>query len=576
MIKAVRLAALLLAVAGLVALASEGDFLRDAVSSDQTLGELVKMLNGLTEQMKLSNVFTPVDINDNTDVAVQMARTRENDMRAVLHALEASVQDLQQKSAHLKDAQDGHVRISDRLGGIAARLRGAGKVSQDTLNRLEALVRDTDALAREKADTGGLKPQSIDKSEALSATATNLAGDVEDPLAAKYLKDGGNDLANKDVVQAKEKIDKAAAVLRAQADDDRSPVAAMAEKAEALKDLANKADKALKDATAAANEKDPAKAQEKALDAMVSTDDLKKGLEENAMTKAADTATQAENNLAQNQPAEAAKALDGLKKDLNEQARDMANQIARAAEKQADFIKALTQATAEVQRLEQMQSAVGELVNDYQAAMQGGQQAQTPPAGQPAGQTPPPPAGGTMAPKDQQRLGGQIDQLGNEMKQAQLDEAGGHMDKAEDATGKGEFKPGLDELKESAKSLDKAMAAAQAKLDKLAGDAAMAMAPGQPNQPPQPGQPQPGQPQPGQPSQPSPQPPQGPPTTSENADDTRKFGTQAAAAGAAKPNGSWQAALPDRERQALLSARRESYAPNMDQDVKNYFKNLAE
>ena len=38
----------------------------------------------------------------------------------------------------------------------------------------------------------------------------------------------------------------------------------------------------------------------------------------------------------------------------------------------------------------------------------------------------------------------------------------------------------------------------------------------------------------------------------------------------------WQAALPQRERQALLSARKEKYAPVMEEDVKNYFKNLAQ
>lgn len=624
------LACVLLLSAALRAGAAEGEFLRDAVTSDQTMSELVKMLDGLTEQMKLSNVFNPADINDTTDMAGQMAHTRETDMKEVLKALEASVQDIQRRQANLRTAQDGDIRISDRLGGIAARLRGTGKVSQETLAKVDALAKEVDGLAKEKAQTGALKPESLDKSEALAKAATNLATEVEDPQAEKYLKDASKDLAHKDVEKAKEEIDKAAGLLHAQAENERSPVAALSDKQEDLKKLAAEADKADKDAAAAANEKDPAKAAEKALDAMMSTDNLKKDLTENGLTKPADETTKAEDNLAQNNPAAAEKNLDNVKKDIADQLKSTNDQIAHAAEKQADFIKQLSQLTADAARLQQLEDKVGDLANDYQAAMNPPAQpapdgAQPPPSGTqpppsgaqppPSGAQPPPsgaqapPSGaqappqgqqatqpatppGAMSPQDQQQMAGAMDKLGNEMKQAKLDDAGKHMDNAENETKKGDFQPGLNELKETQKSLANALAATEAKLDAMASDASKALAqsePGQPNQPGQPGQPnqpgqpgQPGQPnQPGQPGQPSSQQPSPnqPPTeslTSQNPDEHRKFSTDSSAPGSRKLEGSWRAALPERERQALLSARRESYAPGMEPDVKSYFKNLAE
>jgi hypothetical protein len=56
----------------------------------------------------------------------------------------------------------------------------------------------------------------------------------------------------------------------------------------------------------------------------------------------------------------------------------------------------------------------------------------------------------------------------------------------------------------------------------------------------------------------------------------RDFGTAAGAQTTGKGEGNWQSALPERERQALLSGRREKNLPEMDEEVKNYFKKLAE
>jgi type II secretory pathway pseudopilin PulG len=56
----------------------------------------------------------------------------------------------------------------------------------------------------------------------------------------------------------------------------------------------------------------------------------------------------------------------------------------------------------------------------------------------------------------------------------------------------------------------------------------------------------------------------------------RNKGTEVGAAKPRQVENTWRAGLPDRERQALLTARKESYAPEMESDVKRYYELLAE
>jgi hypothetical protein len=183
-----------------------------------------------------------------------------------------------------------------------------------------------------------------------------------------------------------------------------------------------------------------------------------------------------------------------------------------------------------------------------------------------------------------------------EMDAAGQKEAGAEMGQAEKNTEKGQHGQARQDLDKAAQELAQArqqaeqdLAQAQQKLE--AGQAMNSKpnpaAPPGPPGPPKPGQPgqeAPGQqsPKPGQPGQEAsgqqpPQPgqtPSSPPKLGDKTEHNEAAGNDPLKVRYAEST--WRAKLPERERQALLSARKEPYPPQMEAEVKKYYELLAE
>jgi len=155
---------------------------------------------------------------------------------------------------------------------------------------------------------------------------------------------------------------------------------------------------------------------------------------------------------------------------------------------------------------------------------------------------------------DQQRqdMAMKMDAVAEQMKQDGMEEGQKDMNKATEEALAKDDKGALSDVKKAMDGLQKAMAQAQQ------------------------GKPQPGQPQPGQP-----QPSQTPVKPEEKqANDSKEHQSSDAAVEAVQKNNGgredeWRAKLPEKERDALLAARKAKYTQKMEESVKRYFVGLA-
>ena len=243
----------------------------------------------------------------------------------------------------------------------------------------------------------------------------------------------------------------------------------------------------------------------------------------------------------------AAQKLAEALKAVEAQAKALADQIQQASQDQVDALKQAQQLADQVQKLDALQEKVADIKAEQAAAMD------------PQGQ---------MSPQDQQKLDSAMAEAAQEMKADGQQQAAQEMGQAQQDTQKGQNDQAKQDLNQAQQDLAQAMQQTQ---DALA-QAEQKIQNG-------PGMPDPGhKPQPAQAQQP-PQPPQPPqPATEPPTEIHEEKGTPVgeAAVKAKSAESTWRAKLPDSERQALLSARKEAYAPQMEQDVKKYYELLAE
>ena len=157
----------------------------------------------------------------------------------------------------------------------------------------------------------------------------------------------------------------------------------------------------------------------------------------------------------------------------------------------------------------------------------------------------------------------QMQQMQQEMQQAALPQAAQDMQQAQQQAQQHNPEAAQKSMQQAQQEL------AQAQQQAQQAQQAMNHEPPDPNAPPSNEPPDPNAP-------PDPNKPPSNKAPPEMKVEDRNKGTEVGAAKPRQVENTWRAGLPDRERQALLTARKESYAPEMESDVKRYYELLAE
>ena len=678
------LAALLLAVAGRAA--NDDDFLREAVQSDQGFKELGGLLQVITHEMELSNVFDGEELSRGRRLSGEVRDLHQKEMQAILRALERSLAETQSRTNQLRTAGEGHRRVAESLSRLATLLAPAAEnvAQQALLDKIRALAANVAPLARQVDEGQALRSEQKTMAENYGDQARNLAKESTLPEVTRHLDKAGEDLTAKDPPGAKRELEAAIRAMQEKMDGKSDSLAHAKETEQELKALADELRKAKDAANEIAKLTDPNKAADKAMDALVKENDIKDRLDAANQKDAAKDVAKAMDDMQENQYDPAAQKLAEAQKAIEEQAKALENQIQRASQEQLNAFKDVQQLADQLQKLDALQDKVADIKAEQAAAL--GQQPPPPPGEQqpqPAQQQPPgeqqpaqppqPAEQGQMSPADQQKLEAEMTAAAQEMNEAGQPEAGQQMAQAEQNTEKGQNSPARQNLDRAEQALaqarqqaEQSMAQAEQRLEagQTVADAAelnqmqqqlaqmqqqmqqspqqaKSMAPqmsqlaramqqaalpqaaqamqqaqqsAQQNNPAQAQQQMqqaqqqlaqaqqqaqmaaqamntpPSPPQQAQNSPPSPE--QGPPgqePPSQNPDNKnsppkdhvamKHEKNEAAGNDPLKvryAESTWHAKLPERERQALLSARKEPYPPQMEQDVKKYYELLAE
>lgn len=631
--------------------AADEDFLRQAVESDQGFQELGGMLQVVTHEMELSNVFDGDELARGRRLTTDVKSLRTQEMQAILRALEKSMAELQSRPGYLKTAGEGHRRVADSLSRLAMLLAPAAEnaAKQAALDKVRALAANVEPLARQVEAGQALKPEQKAASENYGDQAKNLAQELKPDDAGRRVEKAGEDLSAKDPIEAKKELDAAIRALQDELDNKSDSLAHAKETEQELKALAEELRKAKANTDEIGKMPDANKAADRAMDALVKQNEIKDRLNAANQPEASKDVAQAMDNMQAAKYDPAGQKLDEARQAVENAAKALEDQIARASQEQLNAFKEMQQLAEQLQDIGALQNRLDNLKSEQAAAM-----AQTPPNGQ-------------MPAADQKKLAQEMGQLAQDMNQANQQQAGQHTDDAKKNTDADQHNQAQQDLEKAGQALadaraqaEQALAQAEQKIEagQTVADAAaiqqmqqqlgqmqqqyaqaqpqaqQAMAPqmgqlaqqmqqaalpqaaqamqqaqqnAQQNAPPaanqamaqaqqalaqamaqaqlaaqamqRPGPPGPPSPPSGQPPGPDdPNAPPGPPAMQAQnpMKKDKNFAADVAAAKARYAESNWRAALPERERQALLSGRKEPYPPQMEADVKKYYELLAE
>jgi len=653
------------------------DLLRDAEQSDQSFQELGVMLQGVTHEMELSNVFDAEEVSHGRKMAGNVITLREQGMQPILHALEKSFVGPSVVTNYLKQAGDGHRDVANKLTRLATLLGAAtaDAAQQEILDKLRELAANVEPLASQVSGGHPLKSDQKEISERYGDQAKSLAHEVKYESVMRHLESAGDDLFAKDPVDAKKELDAAIRELKDKLATASDSLASAKEMEQNLQKLADDLAKAVTNTEEIAKTTDPNKAQDRMMDALVKQNDIKDRLDAANQKDASKEVAKAMDDTQASKFDPAAAKLDAARTAVTNEAQALANQLARASQEQLNAFKEMQQMAQQLQNIEALQSkldairaeqaqltnnvapdaqqqsakqqvlaqAMSQLAGDMQQANQQntamtGQpqqplaqaaqdtsaaaqstdnnkpaqasqqlaqasqqlaQAEAQAAQQLAQAEQKVEAGQTVAdaqaltqmqsqlnqmqqqyaqasPQGKQAMASQMANMAHQMDQAALPDAAHQMQQAQQDAQKNNAPAAGQDMQAAQQALSQAIQQAQ-----LAAQAMQHS--GQPGQQTaQQGQGQPGQGEPQSPpssdaeSQVT-QPGQAGMANNPKLTSKREFAADMAISKAHySDDANWHATLPERERQALLSARKEPYPPQMEEDIKKYYELLAE
>ena len=445
--------------------------------------------------------------------------------------LDEAVRALQDELDNNNDSLAKAKESAEELRALAEDLKKA-REQVDNLDKLndpnkaadkamDALVKQDDI--KDRLDDAGQKEAEQD-----------VANAMDDTQAGKY-EPAGQDLdaaRQKVEEQAKALEDQIARAAQEQLNDFKA-MQQLADQLQTLDALQNRLDGIKNEQAAALNQPEQPAGQMAPADQQKLAGEmgqLAQDMNQAQLPQAAQPTAQAQQNTQAARHEQAQQKLEEAGQALT-QARQQAEQQLAQLEQKIEAGRPLADTAA----IEQMQQGLAQLQQQYAQA--------------------PPPQQQAMAP--------QMGQMAQQMQQAALPQAAQAMQQAEQNAEKNQA-PAAEQQMEQAQH-------ALAQAHKQAKAAAQAMARQQPKNGP------PGPPEPPQPGLEMPTPENAPQAGLQGAKE--KHEKNMAATDQNKPRrtaSDWRAGLPEKERQALLTARKQPYPPQMEADVKKYYELLAE
>lgn len=546
-----------------------GDFLKDAAESGRALSEIRDEFGKISGDMEKSNVFDPGEIKQNNEQGEKIESTRELLTENVVKVLEKSVADPAQSATHYQEAYKGHQKVISSLEAIVGTAKAAGDNSllQDYIAKLKELYARVEAQAKKESQNTKLSEADIDRYAVVAKETATLATLMPTDKTKRLIEDAAGDLDRKSATRALEKIGQAIKELEAADTQKANEIAELYNKQSQLNELAEKIDEHIKEVRSLKETTD----SNKAMDALMKMDQTQRALAAMDNKAAAEDIKQAQKDLAENKVGDAMNDLKDAKKLLDAEKKALAQEIKAKMDQQAAQLAAIAKADETIKAAEQFSQQISALETKQQEALAQGQKQQ----GQEAQKA------GQMSPENKDALSKEMQQVSQEMQQQGMTPPGQNMEEAGKETAQDQHAEAGKSMDKAQEALQQAIQAAQAEKDK--NMSALAEAKGgkpQGNTPPQPGgqqqaqtpgqdaQPQPGGPPvPGMPAGKAQADPQGPGHVGEP--------RSAAALTQRKSETGWHEKMPELERQALLSARKEKSTPEMSDAVKQYYMSLS-
>lgn len=574
---------------------AEESFLQDALESDSALRSLTEQFQGITDQMRESNVFKPGDIQVNQGHSEHIRTTRETDMRQVVTALETGLTSPETREDQYEVALRGHEAVVLKLQRIAKASRPPktaipeeGSRNAELQDKVEALTELEDLLNKHLEEVKDIaQEESVDQ---------KIEKSLDTMVAMDETK---SELAKEEMTEAATEVTKAQDALR-----DSKPEEAAEALTKALEDVAEQKETLANELATSLENQQQELARMDELEGQIADLEAMAEKIEDLMDRNMDMAS-AENSPAAPAPAAPPPPPESAPPSPAPAVAPPAPASAApaAAPPPAPAAPAAPPAPAEAAAASPAAPppappAPAEAAAASPAAPPPAPPAPTDPAAADPAPAPPPPGDAAPPSPEQSALAGDIRDTGEELGNQDLAAGAEAMEDAGKAVEEGDAASADKAMGEALADVKKAMEEAKAELAGLEegapepGDPAVAgePAPGEPapGEPapgaPEPGAPEPGAPAPGAPA-PGPPGPPGPPSMmampgppgmeAPKGENTSTY-SLAVDRRARTGDEEWNARLSDRQRQALLSARRAEGSREMEQDAKRYFITLAE
>jgi myosin heavy subunit len=586
------------------------EFLRAAAEADQGFDDLGSKVKNIVHEWSLSNVFSAEELARGQHLHTEVQDIHDRDMQTILRALEKGLADEKLRTGSLRTAGDGHRKVADSLSRLALLLAPSAEnvAMQALLEKLRVLAANVAPLAHQVEDGQALKADQKTAAANYGDQAHGIAKEIEVEKkfaeAAQYVDKAGTELTAKDPVSARTDLETAIRLMTAMLEKNSDSLAHAKEVAQDLKEMAEDLKKAEKTAEDIAKTKDVNKASDKAMDAMVKESELKDKLQAMNQNAASNDVAQAMDKMQAAKYDDAAKDLKDAAQEVEKAEQALEKQIDTASQEQANEFKKMQELADQAQNLADLQKKLDDVKAEQAAATQPQQndqqqqnqqqdqsqqqqnqqqQQQNQQQQQQNQQQNQQQQQNQMSPAEQQKLENEMNKLAQEMKEAGQPDAAQDMKKAEQNTEKGQNPDAQQNMDKASQELAQALQKAEQALTQAQqkAEAGQQLAQAQQPQPPSNQPADPNAPPSNEPPDPNapPDPKDKPPSNKappEMKKEERNKGTEVGAAKPRKADATWRAGLPDRERQALLTARKEAYAPEMESDVKRYYELLAE